>query len=287
MTTNKAFLSHQSSDKPIVESIGTRLRASGVDVFLDAWDISVGDSIPDEIEKALLDSNIFIYALSPTSVQSKWVKAEYHSYLFRKINDHNLRIIPILLADCDKPPLIAPLKHIDFRKFKLDRGETQAAPIEELLRTIFRSSVKPSLGIPHPALASFEVYFQKMKNLPVGSAGDRWELGLKNVTDSPLLNFTFALEFTSPVDAVDYDFERSTANMTGGEGLSLDKTRFHWLGNQIAEDGGWAVFLIRSKFEPVIARFCSKLLGRSNDANQLFLPDQDGLSEIVLSISSR
>ena len=285
--SNKAFLSHQSSDKSTVEVIGKALLGSGVEVFYDEWDIVGGESIPGEIEKALEECNIFIYALSPTSVESKWVKIEYHSFLYRKINDHTLRIIPVLLADCKKPAFVAPIKHIDFRAFESDRPETQSEPVESLLRSILRSSKKPTLGVPHPALASFELYFQKMKNPPANSQDDHWEIGFKNITDSPLHNFAFAIEFAIPVDSVTYDFKRSSANMTGGEGLGSDNRMFHWFGNQIVEDGGWAVFVIRSRIEPVISGLCTKLLGRSAESSTLFPPDPNGLQEIATVIADR
>ena len=284
---NKSFLSHQSSDKPIVEAIGKALLSSGIEVFYDEWDILGGDSIPHEIEESISNSNILIYVLSPASVESKWVKAEYHSFLYRKINDHSLRIIPVLLADCDKPAFIAPLKHVDFRLFDLKRPETQSAPIEELLRTIFRSTTKPPLGTPHPAIASFELYFQTMKNPPAAEKDNYWEIGFKNITDEPLHNFAFAIEFAEPIESIDYVFDKSSANMTGGAGLNMDKKLFHWFGNQLMEDGGWAVFTIKSKSMPTIRRLCTKLLGRSHDASTLFSPDPRGLQEIAESIENR
>lgn len=283
----KAFLSHQSLDKASIEIIGKSLLDSGIQVFFDEWDIVGGESIPEKIEEALEECNIFIYALSPTSVESKWVKSEYHSFLYRKINDHTLRIIPILLADCKKPAFIAPLKHIDFCTFEIDKPETQSEPIENLLRSIFRSSKKPPLGTPHPAIASYELYFQKMKKPGPASQDNQWEIGFKNVTDSPLHNFAFAIEFSSPVDSVTYDFSRSSANMTGGEGLGAGNRMFHWFGNQLFEDGGWAVFVIRSNSVPVIKRICTKLLGRSADLKNLFPPDPNGLQEIATAIANR
>lgn len=277
----KAFLSHKSSDKPVVECIGEHLLSSGVGVFFDEWDISGGDSIPEAIEQAITECNILVYALSPASVKSKWVKTEYHSFLYRKINANTLRIIPVLLADCEKPALIAPLKHIDFRKFAAQRPETHNSPMEELLKTIFGTSRKPATGVPHPALASFELFFQKAKKAPGRPENEYWELAFKNVTDSPLHNFEFAVEFSEPIVSIVYEHRRSSANMTGGQGLSADGKIFHWFGNQLMEDDGWAVFLIHSKTMPSMKRLYTKLLGRNNDKMKLFAPDPEGLKRIV------
>jgi hypothetical protein len=228
----RAFLSHQSADKPFVMALAGCLRQNGVDVFLDTWDIRPGESIPGEIETGLNSSDVFIYILSPGALESKWVEAEYHASLYRKLNDQTIRIIPILRRDAAAPPLIAPLRRIDFRGIDLpsDCDPSRCAPFDELLSAIFRRPVKPPMGAPHPALASYEWYFQRMKNPPTG-ATDYWEIGFKNITDQPLHNFEFAIEFDRPVSDMRYDFGRSTANFTGGQGLSANGRRYHWLGN--------------------------------------------------------
>ncbi|HTY21934.1 MAG TPA: toll/interleukin-1 receptor domain-containing protein [Desulfomonilaceae bacterium] len=278
MATYKVFLSHQSGDKPFVTALAECLRRNGVEVFFDTWDIRPGDSIPGEIEAGLSSADIFLYVLSPAALASKWVQAEYHASLYRKLNDHSIRIIPILRHDVEAPPLIAPLKRIDFRKVSLPLNCDPAAggPFGELMSAIFRLPIKPPLGLPHPALASYEFYFQKMKNTPPGES-DSWEIGFKNITDAPLHNFEFALVFDSPVADVRYDFNRSSANFTGGNGLSADGLRYHWLGNQIMGNGGWIVFTLRSVVTPEIRRISTRFLGRSPDGKTLIPPDPDGL----------
>ena len=141
MSIPKAFLSHQSKDKPFVEALGAFLRLNGVDVFIDAWDIFGGDSIPREIEEALDSCDLFLYVLSPAAAESKWVQAEYHAYLYRKLNDQRLRIIPILREQSKAPPLIAPLRALDFRGTEtahLEVGQGGNSG-QELLKAIFRT----------------------------------------------------------------------------------------------------------------------------------------------------
>ena len=47
------FLSHSSKDKPVVRAVAERLRADGLRVWLDEWEIKSGDSIPAKIEEGL------------------------------------------------------------------------------------------------------------------------------------------------------------------------------------------------------------------------------------------
>lgn len=127
----------------------------------------------------------------------------------------------------------------------------------------------------------FEFYYQLKKGDPVNPDGTKnYEFGFKNITDQPLLNFEFSLEFRNPIQKIDYDFSRSTANMTGGKGLSDDKMRFHWFGNQIMEDDGWVVFVIKSEAEPAIRKLATKLVGRLAGSSQLIPADKEALKEI-------
>ena len=49
--THDVFLSHSSKDKRVVRELAERLKADGLRVWLDAWEIKPGDSIPAKIEE--------------------------------------------------------------------------------------------------------------------------------------------------------------------------------------------------------------------------------------------
>lgn len=50
------FLSHNSADKPAVEELAQRLRAVGLEPWLDKWNLVSGDSWQPALEEALRDS---------------------------------------------------------------------------------------------------------------------------------------------------------------------------------------------------------------------------------------
>ncbi len=50
------FLSHSSKDKKVVRAVAERLRADGLRVWFDEWEIKAGDSIPAKIKKGLEDN---------------------------------------------------------------------------------------------------------------------------------------------------------------------------------------------------------------------------------------
>lgn len=67
----KVFVSHASEDKDrFVLDFATRLRASGIDVWLDKWEMLPGDSLIDKIfEDGVKNANAVIVVLSSFSVK--------------------------------------------------------------------------------------------------------------------------------------------------------------------------------------------------------------------------
>ena len=150
----------------------------------------------------------------------------------------------------------------------------------ELTNTPSPTNRSHKVESPTPAPSpAYGFYFQPTKNPTNADGSKNYEIGFENLTAQPLLNFQFTIYFRQPIESVVYDFQRSTAYATGGDGLSADKTTFHWLGNQIMEDGGWVVFVIKTKNSPEIRKISTKLLGRDVHSGQLLPPDPEGLKQ--------
>jgi hypothetical protein len=111
----KVFLSHSSRDKPVVTRIAQDLQAKGIKVWLDAWEILAGDSFIQRIQEGLHGADFIVLALSPHAVGSGWTEKEWQSRLDREIRTRQVRIIPILLEDCDIPALLSDKHYADFR----------------------------------------------------------------------------------------------------------------------------------------------------------------------------
>jgi hypothetical protein len=111
-----AFISHSSRDKPFVRRLAADLTGAGVGIWLDEQRIRVGDSIPDQIAQGLAESDIFLIALSDSSVSSEWVKRELNNALVSEITKRNIEILPLKLSECDIPEVIREKKYADFTK---------------------------------------------------------------------------------------------------------------------------------------------------------------------------
>jgi histidyl-tRNA synthetase len=66
----KVFISHASEDKErFVLDFATKLRNTGIDAWLDKWEMLPGDSLVDKIfEEGIKNASAFIVVLSSNSV---------------------------------------------------------------------------------------------------------------------------------------------------------------------------------------------------------------------------
>jgi predicted RNA-binding Zn-ribbon protein involved in translation (DUF1610 family) len=101
------FLSHNSADKDTVRALAMLLAGEGINLFFDEWDIRLGDPLVGTIERGLHDADVFIVVWSDAASRSNWVDVELQTFLRRRIDNHALRVIPLMLDETPLPPLLA------------------------------------------------------------------------------------------------------------------------------------------------------------------------------------
>ena len=130
----------------------------------------------------------------------------------------------------------------------------QFSDVSDLIR-----QVKTQLDIINPA---YELYYQPLKGNQSNPDGSlNFEIGFKNISGTPLFEFNVNLQFATPIIDIQYDFSRSAVNLTGGRGLSENRTEFEWLGQMLPTDG-WIVFILKSNSTPRIKSIITKYHGR-------------------------
>jgi len=143
-------MSHSSVDKPFVERLAADLRTrEGIDAWLDKWEIQPGDSIPNKLETGLDDANIFVFVLSPKSVESSWSRHERDAWLTMQVDEEvaaeqagrtpQRRLIPVLYQDCEKPTFLKPMLHVSITDATYEEG------FQALVRGIRGETGKPPL----------------------------------------------------------------------------------------------------------------------------------------------
>ncbi|MDX2278429.1 MAG: SUMF1/EgtB/PvdO family nonheme iron enzyme [Saprospiraceae bacterium] len=100
------FLCHSSGDKPAVRALYQRLRADGVDPWLDEEDLLPGQKWEQEIPKAVRAADAIVVCLSRSSTTKEgYVQKEIKLALdvAEEKPDGTIFFIPLKLEDCDIP----------------------------------------------------------------------------------------------------------------------------------------------------------------------------------------
>lgn len=142
MNAPKAFLSHASEDKDaFVVEFATKLRTSGVDVWLDQWEIKAGDSIVSKVfTQGIEQASVFIVVLSKVSVTKPWVAEELDASVIRKIQE-GTKLIPVVLEDVVVPSALKHLRYVSVPSLGLDGA------VADVVASIFAKESRPPLGV--------------------------------------------------------------------------------------------------------------------------------------------
>jgi small GTP-binding protein len=108
------FLSHSSKDKAVVRPIAERLRADGLRVWFDDWELHAGDSIPLKIEEGLEHSRVLVLCMSAQAFDSEWAKLEAGTFRFRDPLNKERRFIPLRLDDAPIKGSLAQFFYINW-----------------------------------------------------------------------------------------------------------------------------------------------------------------------------
>lgn len=140
----KVFLSHASEDKQrFVVPFATALRAKGIDVWLDKWEILPGDSLVDKLfEEGLKNADAVLIVISAASIARPWVRHELNTAIVNRITKQT-KVIPVVLDKADVPESLQslvwePIPDINDYIAQLDR----------IVAAIFGNREKPSVGKP-------------------------------------------------------------------------------------------------------------------------------------------
>jgi tetratricopeptide (TPR) repeat protein len=135
--SNLVFVCYSRKDEDFVLKLATNIKHQGVPVWLDQWDIPSGANWSRTIEKALKECSHVLLVLSPSSMESVEVEAEWRTAL----NDKKT-IVPVLHKSCDIPYRLNLYQRIDFTSRSPD-DETNLKKIFKDLGVAGSTSVKP------------------------------------------------------------------------------------------------------------------------------------------------
>ncbi len=140
----RVFLSHATEDKDrfVLEFAGS-LRAMGLDVWLDHWEIRPGDSLVEKIfEEGIGGADAVILVISSWSVDKPWVRQELDASVVARIQRGTL-LIPVVLDGCEPPVSLQATLYI-----RVDDLDELDEPVGKVVDSVFGYTAKPELGQP-------------------------------------------------------------------------------------------------------------------------------------------
>lgn len=112
MRNQFAFISYSNEDKAFAENLVAELKEIR-DLWVDTWELELGDTLPLKIESGIERAKEFILILSENSLKSHWVQFESHMAFIKLLEDSNYRIIVVRIDNCKVPLRFKPFLYVD------------------------------------------------------------------------------------------------------------------------------------------------------------------------------
>jgi hypothetical protein len=107
------FVSHRRSDSNEARKLATEIRAQGHRVWLDDWDIGIGDSIVGRMQEGLEGAAYLVLCYSHDGVLAPWISREWMSALARQIEGVDVKVLPVRLTGGQPPAILADIRYAD------------------------------------------------------------------------------------------------------------------------------------------------------------------------------
>jgi hypothetical protein len=109
------FISYSHSDKDFVNKLAAQLAKNRIHIWVDTWELRVGDSLLSKIQQAIQQASALLVVLSKASTASEWCKKELNAGLIRELEEKRVVVLPLLLEECDIPIFLRDKLFADFR----------------------------------------------------------------------------------------------------------------------------------------------------------------------------
>lgn len=153
MPETDIFISYSRDDREKARVVATCLEREGFVVWWDAA-IHSGESFDMVIERQLQEAKAVVVLWSPSSVNSRWVRAEAASA------DRDGKLAPVIIAPCVRPIIFEMLHTVDLSHWNGDMADPSWAQflldLHRTTRSKRRHSAPTAHGMPREMPAQFE-----------------------------------------------------------------------------------------------------------------------------------
>lgn len=179
------FISYSRQDSRFVDILAANLIKARHHIWLDRWELNLGDSLTQKIEQSLTSSSAILFILSKSSVTSNWCKRELTAGLVRELEEKRTLVMPVVIEDCDIPLFLRDKLYADFRK-------SPDKAFDLIDRSLARVSNPSMSRTESPDFFTDFSYDWKLKNIDYSE--ETWELRWTFVDHGPNLPYVVVSE---------------------------------------------------------------------------------------------
>jgi TIR domain len=184
------FFSYAHADKTLAHKLANLLQEEGVDVWIDFWELKIGDSIIQRIADALDSVDYVVALVSKNSVDSNWCRKELAIAVTQELNGPVVRVLPLRVGDVRMPATL-----IDKLYLEVDEANLADCARRLLGRIIRRRKSKPQIrAVREHAIHQGSVFNSRLLNnqghlswLTAGEDGALWSRDIKEPSLDHLL----------------------------------------------------------------------------------------------------
>ncbi len=146
------FISYNKADRAWAEWIAWELEEAGHPCVIQAWDFAAGGNFVVDMHEGLRNAERTILVLSPDSLASDFVAAEWSAVFAQDPAGRESKLVPVRIRDCKPDGLLGPRIYIDL--CGLDEGTART----KLLAEVKEGRAKPGTppGFPPTARRAVE-----------------------------------------------------------------------------------------------------------------------------------
>lgn len=154
----QVFLSYSSHDAALALRLATDLRVFSIDVWLDQWELRIGETFEQSIEHGVDDAAFVIVLLTHASVASAWVRREWSRKVLEEAQQQRVGVIPVRAERCEIPDFLAQRSHADIA------GGSYQLGLRRLLEILRHHSGDRGVVVPGSKIDEAEL---DMNTLPI------------------------------------------------------------------------------------------------------------------------
>lgn len=157
----RVFLSYSRADIEIAERLAHDLERAGLQVWLDHWELNVGDDLEQRINEGVDAADFLLVLLTESSVTRRAVEHEWKRKVDSERESQRISVIPVWSGECIAPDFLAQRSHAQIGAGSYRQG------VEHLLDMLRHYGGDDRITLPKDALSASSSHDDDPEFLPI------------------------------------------------------------------------------------------------------------------------